>query len=169
MEEQNQLAERVEALAAEACVELLEAYGVTLTPSAPVWQQSPDDAILFGIMGFVGEQLRATCLLGMTQELLESMRPQGARLRDWLGELANQLLGRLKMKLTARGLNVALTTPLALSGVRLTPLPRAGVGPMVFVSPHGPVLVWLETEAEPGVALAPELPLDHQPGELLLF
>jgi hypothetical protein len=168
-EDQNTLAVSVEVLAAEACVELLAAYGVTLTPRPPVWNQSPEDSILFGIMGFVGDQLRATCLLGMNQGLLEAIRPPGARIRDWLGELSNQLLGRLKMKLTARGLNVALTTPLALSGVRLTPLPRAGVGPMVFTSAQGPVLVWLEMEAEAGVALGPERPSDYAPGEFLVF
>jgi hypothetical protein len=169
VEERSQLVEGVEALAAEACIELLAAYGVTLTPMPPVWDQSPDDSVLFGVMGFVGDQLRATCLLGMNQALLEAIRPRGARLRDWLGELSNQLVGRLKMKLTARGLSVALTTPLALSGVQLTPLPRASVGPMVFSSSQGPVLVWLETESEPGVKLAPERPSDHAPGELLLF
>jgi hypothetical protein len=126
--------------------------------------------VLFGVMGFVGDELRATCLLGMNEALLQAIRPQGARLRDWLGELSNQLVGRLKMKLMARGLRVAaLTTPLALSGVRLTPLPRAGVGPMVFSSSAGAVLVWIETEAEPGVKLAPERPSEHAPGELLLF
>jgi hypothetical protein len=168
-EEHDQLAQNVQALAAEACVELLAAYGVTLTPRPPIWQQAPGESILFGIIGFVGQRLRATCLLGMNQALLESILPPGARLRDWLSELSNQLLGRLKMKLTDRGLQVALTTPLALSGVQLTPLPRGGLGPVVFMSEQGQVLVWLEVEAEPGVVLEPETASDYHPGELLLF
>jgi hypothetical protein len=169
IEAQRQFREAVEGLAAESCVELLAAYGIALTPLPPVWDQHPDDAILFGIMGFVGDRMRATCLLGVNQRLLDATCPEGARLRDWLGELSNQLLGRLKMKLTARGLNIALTTPLALSGVRLTPLPRAGVGPMVFASDRGAVLVWLEIESEPDAALSPETCLEHGPGDLVFF
>jgi hypothetical protein len=163
----NQTGARIAAMTAQACIELLNDYGVQLTPATASWVAHPEDPVFFGVIGFVGNGLRATCLLGAEQRLVEASSRAGNRPRDWIAELSNQLAGRVKMKLMACGASVRLTTPLALSGVQLTPLPRLGQEPMAFRSERGSALVWLELETEGTFSLSPEQPLDMEPGDLL--
>lgn len=164
----TETSERIASMTARACIELLEDYGVLLTPGAMTWEAHSEEPVFFGVIGFVGNSVRGTCLLGAQQQLVEaSCRVVGNRPRDWIAELSNQLLGRLKMKLLACGVSVKVTTPLALSGVQLTPLPRLGQEPLAFQSERGTALVWLELETEEGFVLAPERPLSIEPGDLV--
>jgi hypothetical protein len=71
------------------------------------------------------------------------------------------------MKLLACGMSVRLTTPLALSGVRLTPLPRLGQEPLTFKSEGGNAFVWLEIEADETFTLGTERPLSVEPGGMV--
>jgi len=168
-QENDVISARCSALAAGACVELFDAYGVPLTASAGNWRDSPEQ-LISGVMGFVGSRVRGTCLLAASPAAVQATCPPEGRMRDWVGELSNQLVGRLKKKLLSRGVEVALTTPIVLTGVRLQPLPRGHVEPCGFESPHGVVLVWVEVEASPSLSMeseqaaAPESDVD-----LLLF
>jgi hypothetical protein len=121
------------------------------------------------VIGFVGNNLRATCLIAANHGVLQTSCPAGCQLKDWVGELANQLAGRLKMKLLAHGVEIALTTPLTLSGVRLQPLPRGDFQPLAYVAASGFFVTWLEIEATEDFALGPERPNDLEVGEFLLF
>ena len=73
---------------------------VSLTP-AQGWGES-DEVMFSGVMGFVGDSVRGTCLLAAPQGTVQAAAPKDAGARDWVGELANQLVGRLKAKLMAR-------------------------------------------------------------------
>ncbi len=157
----------IQALAGAACVELMQAYGVELRPAGG-WAES-EDLLFSGVMGFVGDSVRGTCLLAAPQAAVEAAAPRAAGARDWVGELANQLVGRLKAKLMARGATIALSTPVVLRGVRLSPLPRTDVDPVVFDSAAGKVLVWLEVEIEDDFELGQERALQATEGELLVF
>lgn len=165
--ERSETTRMIQSLAGAACVELMQAYGVSLTPSSG-WGDS-DEVMFSGVMGFVGDSVRGTCLLAAPQGTVEAAAPKDAGARDWVGELANQLVGRLKGKLMARGATIALSTPVVLRGVKLSPLPRTDVEPVVFESPQGKVLVWLEVEIEDGFQLGEERPLQASEGELLVF
>jgi len=154
-------------MAAQAWVELLAAYGVALTPAAAGWQARAEQPKLFGVIGFGGKGVRATCLVGAEQSLLEASCRASGRPRDWIAELANQFVGRLKMKLLSHSVSVTMTTPLALSGVRVTPLPRFAEEPVAFDSPQGAALLWLELETEEHFALSPGRPLSVEPGDLV--
>ena len=91
-------------------------------------------------------------------------------MRDWVGELTNQLVGRLKSKLLARGIEIALTTPIVLSGVRLKPLPRGRLEPAVMHAKSGPILIWTEVESDADFAFGAEQPgLTGHEGAVLLF
>lgn len=165
--ERSDTTRAIQALAGAACVELLHAYGVELTPSE-AWVES-EELMFSGVMGFVGDSVRGTCLLAAPQSTVEAAAPKQAGARDWVGELANQLVGRLKAKLMARGATIALSTPVVLRGVKLSPLPRTDVDPVVFDSPTGKVLVWLEVEIEDDFQLGQERALTASEGELLVF
>ena len=165
--ERSETTRAIQALAGAACTELMQAYGVQLNPTLG-WGES-DEVMFSGVMGFVGERVRGTCLLAAPQGTVEAAAPNGAGARDWVGELANQLVGRLKAKLMARGATIALSTPVVLRGVRLSPLSRTDVAPVVFESTTGKVLVWLEVKIENDFQLGEERALKASEGELLVF
>lgn len=165
--ERSETTRAIQSLAGSACVELMQAYGVTLEATEG-WADT-DEVMFSGVMGFVGDAVRGTCLLAAPQGTVIAAAPQNAGARDWVGELANQLVGRLKAKLLARGATIALSTPVVLRGVKLSPLPRTDVQPVVFESTAGKVLVWLEVEIEDHFKLGEERPLVASEGELLVF
>lgn len=82
----------------------------------------------FGIIGFTGGRVWGTLLLAMGEEALKKAMPEGAEAgdsanRNWISELSNQLLGRIKNLLLRREAEVYLTMPLVLRGEHLSPLP----------------------------------------------
>ncbi len=154
-------------MAAQAWIELMAAYGVELCAAATGWDAQVDEAKMFGVIGFGGKGVRATCLIGAEQSLVEASCRASSRPRDWIAELANQLVGRVKMKLLGYGVSVTMTTPLALSGVRVTPLPRFGEEPVAFDSPRGAALLWMEIETDDHFVLTPSRPLSVEPGDLV--
>jgi len=165
--ERSETTRAMQALAGTACIELMQAYGVQLTPRNG-WAES-EQVMFSGVMGFVGDAVRGTCVLVAPLATIEAAAPKDAGARDWVGELANQLVGRLKAKLMARGTTIALSTPVVLRGVKLSPLPRTDVEPVVFESRAGDVLVWLEVEIEDDFQLGEERALQASEGELLVF
>ena len=165
--ERSETTRAIQALAGAACIELMQAYGVQLSPTEG-WVES-DEVMYSGVMGFVGDRVRGTCLLAAPQGTVQAAAPKDAGARDWVGELSNQLVGRLKAKLMARGATIALSTPVVLRGVKLSPLPRTDVAPVVFESTAGKVLVWLEVEIEDDFQLGEERALKASEGELLVF
>jgi hypothetical protein len=154
-------------MAAQAWIELLAAYGVELTPTEAGWEANAEEPVLFGVIGFGGKGVRATCLIGAERTLVEASCRARSRPRDWIAELANQLVGRLKMKLLSHGVSVTMTTPLALSGVRVTPLPRSDADPVAFTSQRGAALLWFEIETDDDLVLTPARPLSVEPGDLV--
>ena len=156
-------------LAVRACIDLFGAYRVNLAIGSSPWAKS-EERLLSGVIGFVGPRVRGSCLLASTEAPVVASCPPGGRLRDWVGELTNQLMGRLKSKLVARNLSVELSTPIVLSGVRIQPLPKATLEPTILSAPMGAVLVWLEIETAPGFVLSAEQDgLSGSEGDVLIF
>jgi CheY-specific phosphatase CheX len=147
----------VAALASQACVELFGAYNVALTPSTASIAKT-ENPMISSVMGFVGADLRGTLLLTADHGPLLATRPCDGRLRDWAGELANQLVGQLKAKLLSRGTDLALTTPVVLQGLRIEPLPKHEAEPAIFTGANGTIVVWVEVETVAGFELQAEGP-----------
>ena len=165
----DRLAAHVSDLTAACCIELFAAYGVILSPSSADFIDS-EEVLLSGVIGFVGPELRGTCLLVSNRSPIELSSPQKDRARDWAGELTNQLVGRLKRKFLGFGLEVALTTPVVLSGLHLRPLPRRELTPRVFSTESGSIMVWVEIEAEPGFEFGPALSdQSNEEGDVLML
>jgi CheY-specific phosphatase CheX len=167
--EDDTVGRTVASLAAVACTELFSAYGVELAATSEPWEQV-EEPLLSAVMGFVGQKLRGTCLLACAQATTMAACPTNGRARDWIGELANQLVGRLKSKLLMRDIDVALSTPIAIKGLRLEPLPRRQLEPSVFSSSQGQVMVWVEVEVASDFKLLSEGPSRARgEGEVILF
>jgi hypothetical protein len=145
----------IDALAASACVELFAAYDLALeeVPCEPA-----DGAIMLcGVIGFTGPGVRGTAILAATPSPVEVTCPTGSSPRDWTAELTNQLMGRIKSKLLARGAEVYLSTPVVLRGEHIAPVPRAATAPRAFAAPDGGrAFVWVEAETADDFSLRDE-------------
>lgn len=170
MKEDPELARRMLTIAGSACEELFLAYNVALQPVSPV-PRLDATPMLCGVIGLIGRGVRSSCMLAGHDALILASCPTGGGSRDWVGELTNQLAGRVKAKLLRLGVEVALSTPVGLSGVALQPLPRGDLVPLCFEARGGQVTVWVETEADDDFTLATyETPsAHHQEGEIVLF
>lgn len=173
LEENDRVSSKISDLAAIACSELFRAHGVELSPMEAPESEPPSSRtpMLSGVIGFVGPRLRGTCLLVSASGPVEASCPAGGRPRDWVGELTNQLVGRLKAKLIARGVEVFVTTPIVMTGASIRPMPRGPLHPTRFGSEVGSVFVWVEAEAGTDFVLgASELAAPTTiEGDILLF
>jgi CheY-specific phosphatase CheX len=161
-----------DAILTTATVELFASSGVTIAPSpnAPTLDR-------VAVIGFGGGGLRGSLGLGVSNEVLEKLalpgREPGARLHDdWLAEMSNQLLGRVKNRLLRRGVTIAIALPMVLRGLRVE---IVGAGKELwsypFDSSEGSICVWLDVLADPEFTLASsdeghDIPSE---GELILF
>ena len=104
-----------------------------------------------GIIGFSGDDMRGTLLLGASAGALPGDGDTAHR--DWLAELTNQLLGRIKNQLLTYGITIYSSTPLVLRGDHLAPM-GDGPPPHLYATADGVIAVWLDAEARPDLAFA---------------
>ena len=93
---------------------------------------------------------------------------------DWLGELGNQMLGRLKRRLASHGVSFALGVPVLFRGERIVmarTLDLSRSNQLTFQTPEGILEAWLDFKSAPNVELSTEPSQDQSPseGEILLF
>jgi hypothetical protein len=144
----------IEQTVSEACISLFEDYSLPLVRTLVGALEGDSELLYCGVVGFTGEQMRGSVLLATSREPLGRTSPTSdASYREWIAELANQLLGRVKNKLIPRGVTLHLSTPIVLRGHHLAPIPRAEQVPYVFRSDGGYVCVWFDAELQPGIDL----------------
>jgi hypothetical protein len=173
MEEEPMTNEAIlDALVSEACISLFNDYSLPLRRVAEFPQAEDSNLSYCAVVGFGGDQIRGSLLLATTAEPLGRTSPVGDTcFRDWIAELSNQLLGRIKTKLVARGIVPHASTPVVLRAPHLTPLPKATMKHFVFECDDGHVCVWLEAELEKNLdlTLGPVSTASLNEGEGLLF
>jgi CheY-specific phosphatase CheX len=151
---------------------LFLAYDVSLEPTDIEDYRKSPALNLVSVIGFAGRGVSGTLVLGATEEPLERSKPGDASERDWIAELANQLLGRIKNKLMRVGIDFYAMPPAVVSGKHLAPVTsQPDFRPWVFATPGGSVCLWIEVnaaaEVHPNIALmAEDIPCE---GDLLLF
>jgi len=144
----------IEQSVSDSCLSLFEHYQLPLVRVDDASQAESVQLLFCGVLGFSGEQMRGTLLLATSREPLGRTSPTSdASLREWIAELANQLLGRIKNRLIPHGVTLHLSTPLVLRGLHIAPLPRAELAPYLFACDGGNVCVWFDAELTPGVDL----------------
>ncbi len=166
----------IEGFAEKACLGLFAQHGISLATRCEVIASKA--AKYVGLIGFTGDLMRGTLLLSIGDTSLEASLPEGIvpnseSKRDWISELSNQLLGRIKNQLLRRGAEIYLTMPLVLRGEHLSPLPRKHCNRVCFDTPTGQIQVWVDCEYAEGYQIpdedlpgAGELPSE---GDALLF
>ena len=171
-----------EEVAASACEELFARYGVTVRRAAEGDDPVSPDFLLCSVIGFSGRDVCGTLVLALTDDLSGKSNPVSGSTRtgvvssrstqrDWVGELSNQLLGRIKIELLRCGVEIYLNLPAVLLGQHLAPLPRSQLKPLKFTLGDGAAAVWIEVEARAGFKIDTGKADDKGPaaGEALLF
>jgi chemotaxis protein CheX len=153
-------------LTSEACLSLFSDYSLPLQPAQTSEQRLPPELLYCSVIGFTGDLIRGTLVLATTSEPLGRTTPvQGGSLSEWVAELSNQLLGRVKRQLHDRGVMLLMSTPIVLRGKHLRPMPSKEAEPLTFVCEGGCVCVWMDAVLAPDVDLTQLQAEDGSMGE----
>ena len=163
-------------LVADNCLKLFADYKLEIHAGKPEKSLTAEQFLLCGIMGFTSRQMRGALVLATTREPLERTNPSAVNPshRDWICELANQLLGRVKNQMLSRGVEIFASTPIALRGEHLSPILQQRLVAELFTADGGVVCVWMDCEFDEGFEL-PEsgvfeaVPVSVPEGETVLF
>lgn len=164
--------EVIDQIVGDSCIELFSDYSLQLRAREAATVEPAVPLLYCGVVGFSGEEMRGTLLLGTSREPLGRTSPANdSSLREWIAELSNQLLGRIKNKLLTRGVNLHLSTPIVLRGEHIAPVGRAELVPLAFTCDGGLVCVWLDYELKPGIDISKTVTLEDQmiEGSSMLF
>jgi CheY-specific phosphatase CheX len=118
----EQSVKRIESFMESAVAELFRSCGLEAAR-----KDDPPPALerpLVATIGFTAPKIHGFLILSLDRELVAASLPENLRgsaakesiVADWAGELSNQLLGRLKNRFHAVGVDIALSTPLVFVG-----------------------------------------------------
>ncbi|MCB9753366.1 MAG: chemotaxis protein CheX [Myxococcales bacterium] len=137
---------------------------------------------LVSVIGFSGDRVRGVLGVTAPPEAIAATHPlagtepalRDEQLYDWVAELANQLLGRIKGGLMDYGVTLWLASPVVLRGVsvRIVPRPEEGVKKFSLRGRAGDLCVWVDFQFDEALELerVPDHARDHcVAGEMLLF
>jgi Chemotaxis phosphatase CheX len=164
--------EVIDQIVGDSCIELFSDYQLKLQAQTREMLEPAVPLLYCGVVGFSGEEMRGTLLLGTSREPLGRTSPANdSSLREWIAELSNQLLGRIKNKLLTRGVNLHLSTPIVLRGEHISPVGRAELVPLAFSCDGGLVCVWLDYELKSGIDISQIVTVEDQmtEGSSMLF
>ena len=122
--------------------------------------------------GVVGKRL-GTATLGASTAILKRTNGGANTMGDWIAELANQYIGRFKLKLLRMGFELWSMTPVTVSGRLLaTAVSQPDFAPIAFRDTKGgSVAVWIEMDIDGPLKITPpasdgEIPRE---GDVILF
>ena len=176
-------ATELQTLVIESARHVLPACGLAIGELGEPPPEGEETKQVVAFMGFTGDVLRGTLALVAPLELFRAAYPLPLdpntrwqlEVFDWAGEIANRLLGRIKLALTARGADVEASTPRVMLGEHLhvTRSTKGTVCSASFLSGASAVRVWFDAVAAEGRELftvpaeaAGETPPE---GDVLLF
>lgn len=131
-----------------------------------------------GVLGFTGEGIKGTIVVSANGQAVAATFPDGGSQQDredWVGELCNQLLGRVANKVLAYGISVRMSTPVSFSGTELNLQDQSKDSSSASWSLRGPgeaeLSVHLTAEVEPHVTWESTESAEEAPeeGDLMLF
>lgn len=166
----------VDGLVLDSTRALFENYGVKLELDGSSVAKMLPSVQLICTIGFSSPALSGSLLLAIPDPVLVQTLPTpDANLADWIGELGNQLVGRLKNQLLNYEVTINLALPVVVSGGELS-LPakaRRLMRHIAFVSDWGRLFVRTEMEISPTIELVRQTGVGKMAGmdegELLFF
>ncbi len=134
-----------------------------------------DGPTLTGLIGFSGPHMQGALGLMGGHDSLQQTAPQHIKFvaHDWVGELANRALGRIKSAMLKHGVDIQASTPVVLQGISVSVVRSEQVRTFVLKHDNRTIHLWVDYTPEPDLKpedLTPEDPeeiLDS--GDLLFF
>ncbi len=167
--------EALNLIVVESTTSVLSTFGISATYAGPVRSADARWADTLAIIGLGGTSLRGSLVLSVPTLLLASSNPtkrkETADAVDWLAELTNLLVGKIKSQLVIRRVIVGASTPVTISG-RDFRFRRFTGNPIVhsYDTAGGPVYVVIEAIAEAEVSLSePDPRAAVATGDVVLF
>lgn len=166
----------IDAIVQGATVELFHTYGVAIAPMEPAilrpGQRHHGEwacLIRFSSPGFDG-----SLILSVAPTTLAGLRPgtDGPNeLRDWLKELTNQLMGRIKRRLSRLKVTLRVGLPTPISGPALDQQRTLKDTDFLYVfrTRTGEVVVSLSGRFDESVLVFSDIPDGPEEGEVILF
>jgi hypothetical protein len=159
-----------------AGLDLFAAYGVRFSPVAvdddPVHISGTSPPVLFlGVCGFGGTTFTGHVVFGASENVLSRSNNTRSTSADWMAELANQFLGRIKNGLLRQGIHVHRVPPVVIKGAAVALAHGDSAAPLALADGRDRVLIWIDTEpSTEGASAAPEPAMDVlSEGEMVLF
>ena len=144
-------------IAEQCCGKLFGGYGYALRPAAGAELASGSPLLLYGVIGFVATGLRGSLVLGSSSEPLDSSNPAKAvPVREWIAELSNQLIGRIKNQLLLYALELRVDTPVTLRDSPMSDARTRGLPSVSLQGRAGLVRVWMDLQIGRGFHMADE-------------
>ncbi len=99
---------------------LFGAYGLDICGNrfAQSGWRGPDGSSA-SVVGFTSPDFSGSLVIGTTLDIVRETSPEASSLHDWMGELANQLLGRIKNRLLRYGVALDMAIPVVIMGIEL--------------------------------------------------
>jgi CheY-specific phosphatase CheX len=124
----SQFPKAVRDLLVAAVEELFSANGISKITELHDGAVRLEHCDFCSVIGFSGQEIKGNLILASPRELLDKSHPSKAMgmdvgeedFADWIGEVSNQVVGRLKNGLLKFGANASLTTPTVLRGDNIT-------------------------------------------------
>jgi hypothetical protein len=155
---QDEAQKLLDELSASRFVDLFSMYGLELTP-VELGKVDSTTLLYCGIIGFSGDGIRGSMAVAGSGSLLAASNPSpGGAPRDWVAELANQLMGHVKSRLLGYSVKVYISMPIVLRGERLALEVRGVTQPRFFsnAASGGQVAIWVDVETTPEFEMASE-------------
>ncbi|MFN3200520.1 MAG: chemotaxis protein CheX [Bradymonadia bacterium] len=153
---------------------LYAAYGVELGKPQNRVPNHRDKMGLSAVVGFTCDNVQGNMsLLTCTSALMATRPVEQIEVEDWIGELANQLSGRIKNQMLRYGVTLQLAPPIIFYGDRLrvwSPPEEISLR-MMFGSDAGEIAVTFSARAVRGqtIVLADTQSHIQREGEIVLF
>lgn len=163
-----------------ACRHVFPSCGIPLSAELAEVVEPPEKQLV-AVMGFTGDALRGTMTVVVATDLMREAYPlplphdEQAEFEvfDWAAEVANRLLGRIKVALAARSVEIEASTPRVMLAQQLqvTRSTRGTISSACFASGQRPVRVWFDAISSEGQAIFGAVSEDFSPaeGDVLLF
>ena len=153
--------------------DLFAAYGVSLkrNEAAPESAGGAPTFAYLGVAGFRGPYFNGYIVLEANEAFLRHTNPTTSSCLDWMGELANQFLGRVKNRLLREGIQIQSIPPLVAAGHAASSLyAQDGATLSVLSDEGGSLLVWMKSQPVFDLPVEPRPP-GHVPheGDVVLF
>jgi hypothetical protein len=134
----------------QAVLDLFAAHGIEFNQESLGCDNEPalqTELSFLGLAGFSGPFFSGYIVLKAGEHLLRHSNQTTSDPADWMGELANQLLGRIKNRMLREGIALMRLPTAVAMGLGASLLGEGECPPLITLNNgHGSVMVWMKTE-----------------------